>query len=83
MIPEANHNFIGKSEELMKAILDYFEEHEKNAYIKAANMGQYVSLCIPRWIDVKGVKNFRDIGGWPIKDGSGYIRERMVFRCGQ
>ncbi|KAI9302522.1 tyrosine phosphatase family-domain-containing protein [Cunninghamella echinulata] len=45
-------------------------------------MGQHVSLCIPRWIDVKGVKNFRDIGGWPTKDGSGYIRERTVFRCG-
>ncbi|KAI8344805.1 tyrosine phosphatase family-domain-containing protein [Chlamydoabsidia padenii] len=45
-------------------------------------MGQHVSVCIPRWIDVKGVKNFRDIGGWPLKDGSGYIRERIVFRCG-
>jgi hypothetical protein len=27
--------------------------------------------------------NFRDIGGWDIKGGNGYIRERMVFRCGQ
>ncbi|KAI7849686.1 protein-tyrosine phosphatase-like protein [Circinella umbellata] len=45
-------------------------------------MGQSVSLCIPRWIDVQGVKNFRDIGGWPVRDGSGYIRERFVFRCG-
>ncbi|ORZ21147.1 tyrosine phosphatase family-domain-containing protein [Absidia repens] len=45
-------------------------------------MGQHVSVCIPRWIDVKGVKNFRDIGGWPLKDGSGYIRDRLVFRCG-
>ena len=46
-------------------------------------MGQSVSVCIPRWIDVQGVKNFRDIGGWPVRDGSGYIRERFVFRCGQ
>ncbi|EIE79358.1 hypothetical protein RO3G_04063 [Rhizopus delemar RA 99-880] len=45
-------------------------------------MGQHNSLVIPRWIDVEGVKNFRDIGGWPIKDGNGYIRERIVFRCG-
>ncbi|KAI8331589.1 tyrosine phosphatase family-domain-containing protein [Chlamydoabsidia padenii] len=45
-------------------------------------MGQHVSMCIPRWIDVEGVRNFRDIGGWPLKDGSGYIRERLVFRCG-
>ncbi|KAI7888308.1 tyrosine phosphatase family-domain-containing protein [Mucor mucedo] len=45
-------------------------------------MGQHVSVTIPRWIDIPGVKNFRDIGGWPLKDGSGYIRERTVFRCG-
>ncbi|KAI7902353.1 tyrosine phosphatase family-domain-containing protein [Cokeromyces recurvatus] len=45
-------------------------------------MGQHVSVCIPRWIDVPGVKNFRDIGGWPVKDGNGYIKERIVFRCG-
>ncbi|ORY96867.1 tyrosine phosphatase family-domain-containing protein [Syncephalastrum racemosum] len=45
-------------------------------------MGQHVSMVTPRWIDVEGVKNFRDIGGWPLRDGSGYIRERTVFRCG-
>ncbi|RCH91440.1 hypothetical protein CU098_003812, partial [Rhizopus stolonifer] len=45
-------------------------------------MGQGASLVIPRWIDVEGVRNFRDIGGWPLKDGSGYIRERTVFRSG-
>ncbi|KAI9264056.1 tyrosine phosphatase family-domain-containing protein [Phascolomyces articulosus] len=42
-----------------------------------------MNVCIPRWIDVEGVKNFRDIGGWPIKDGSGYVRERTVFRSAQ
>ncbi|ORX61357.1 hypothetical protein DM01DRAFT_1361255 [Hesseltinella vesiculosa] len=45
-------------------------------------MSQHASVTIPRWIDVEGIKNFRDIGGWPVKDGSGYIRERVVFRCG-
>ncbi|KAI8142398.1 tyrosine phosphatase family-domain-containing protein [Fennellomyces sp. T-0311] len=45
-------------------------------------MGQSTGMVVPRWIDVQGVKNFRDIGGWPVRDGRGYIRERFVFRCG-
>ncbi|KAI7869863.1 protein-tyrosine phosphatase-like protein [Spinellus fusiger] len=45
-------------------------------------MGHPSGVTIPRWIDIEGVKNFRDLGGWPLKDGSGYIRERIVFRCG-
>lgn len=34
LFPGANHNFIGKYEEIVQAILEYFEEHEKNAYEK-------------------------------------------------
>jgi hypothetical protein len=83
LIPGASHDFGGQHEELVTIIVDYFEQHEKDPYVKAMVMGQHVSVCIPRWIDVKGVKNFRDIGGWPLKNGSGYIRERVVFRCGQ
>lgn len=100
LIPDADHNFKGKYEEVVNVILEYFELHEKDAFEKgntnvdasqphiskkwsAKNMGQHVSLCMPRWIDVEGVKNFRDLGGWPLRDGSGYIRERFIFRCGQ
>ncbi|KAG0169805.1 hypothetical protein DFQ28_002856 [Apophysomyces sp. BC1034] len=82
LIPNADHNFSGKAEEIVQTIVDYFVTHEQDAYEKAVAMGQHVSLCIPRWIDVEGVKNFRDLGGWPLKDGSGYIRERVIFRCG-
>ncbi|KAL1928938.1 hypothetical protein VTP01DRAFT_1997 [Rhizomucor pusillus] len=82
LIPDADHNFKGKYEEVVNVILEYFELHEKDAFEKAKNMGQHVSLCMPRWIDVEGVKNFRDLGGWPLRDGSGYIRERFIFRCG-
>jgi hypothetical protein len=68
---------------MVDTILKHFDKHEKDAYKKQLAMGQNVSVCIPRWIDVEGVKNFRDLGGWPLKDGSGYIRERTIFRCGQ
>ncbi|ORZ25519.1 tyrosine phosphatase family-domain-containing protein [Absidia repens] len=44
-------------------------------------MNLHSGIIVPRWIDVQGVKNFRDLGGWPTKDGSGYVRERTIFRC--
>lgn len=83
LIPEGDHNFKGRFEDVTKAIVDFFAKHEKSDYKRALAMGQHTALVIPRWVDVDGARNFRDIGGWPIKDGSGYIRERTVFRSGQ
>ncbi|ORZ25512.1 Tyrosine/serine-protein phosphatase IphP-type [Absidia repens] len=45
-------------------------------------MNLHSGVIVPRWIDVQGVKNFRDLGGWLVKDGTGYVRERTIFRCG-
>ncbi|KAI8984742.1 protein-tyrosine phosphatase-like protein [Mycotypha africana] len=80
LIEGADHNFRGKFEELTVVVLDFFQKHEHNQYQRAISMGQGSGLIIPRWIDVDGVRNFRDIGGWPTKDKAGYIRERVVFR---
>ncbi|KAI8384056.1 protein-tyrosine phosphatase-like protein [Blakeslea trispora] len=82
LIPEADHNFKGRFEIITKEVVDFFVQHEMNSYLKAIRMGQHAGISIPRWIDVEGVRNFRDIGGWPVQDGSGYIRERVVFRSG-
>ncbi|CAO0802452.1 unnamed protein product [Mucor circinelloides] len=82
LVPDADHQFTNQHEFLIDTIIEHFDKHSKDAYQKTMLMGQHVSVCIPRWIDIPGVKNFRDIGGWPLKDGSGYIRERIVFRCG-
>ncbi|CAO3689494.1 unnamed protein product [Umbelopsis ramanniana] len=81
LFPKADHNFKGCYQELVDTILRYFKVHENEA-ARAWSLGLTKSLTIPRWIDVEGVMNFRDIGGWDVKGGSGYIRERMVFRCG-
>lgn len=83
LLPEGDHNFKGQYEHVVKAIVSFFEKHEKNDYRKAVGMGQHTGLVLPRWIDIEGVRNFRDIGGWLVQDGSGYIRERVVFRSGQ
>lgn len=36
----------------------------------------------PRWIEVDGISNVRDIGAWRTKDG-GRIRQGMVYRGGE
>ncbi|KAI8637892.1 protein-tyrosine phosphatase-like protein [Parasitella parasitica] len=82
LLPEGDHNFRGQFEQVTKVVIDFFAKHEHDNYQRALAMGQTTSLVIPRWIDIDGVSNFRDIGGWPLKDGSGYIRERVVFRSG-
>ncbi|KAG1057253.1 hypothetical protein G6F46_010801 [Rhizopus delemar] len=82
LLPEGDHNFKGQYEQVVKAIVSFFEKHEKNDYRKAVGMGQHTGLVLPRWIDIEGVRNFRDIGGWLVQDGRGYIRERVVFRSG-
>lgn len=83
IIHGADHNFKGHFEEIVKVIVDYLMKHENDSFEKATSMRHPYSVTIPRWIDVPNVQNFRDIGGYPIEDGSGYIRERTIFRCGQ
>ncbi|KAL0144371.1 protein-tyrosine phosphatase-like protein [Mucor lusitanicus] len=82
LLPEGDHNFRGQYEQVTKVVVDFFAQHEHDNYQRALAMGQTTSLVLPRWVDIDGVNNFRDIGGWPLKDGSGYIRERLVFRSG-
>lgn len=81
LIPEADHNFKGHFHQVTDAIIQFLDKLDH--YQRAKLIGQHVGLVIPRWIDIEGVRNFRDIGAWPLKDGSGYIRERIVFRSGQ
>lgn len=82
LLPEGDHNFRGQFEQVTQVVVDFFSKHEHDNYQRALSMGQTTSLVIPRWVDIDGVNNFRDVGGWPLKDGSGYIRERLVFRSG-
>lgn len=40
-----------------------------------------ISLPSPPFVDVTGIANFRDIGGYPTVDQSSSIRQELVFRC--
>ncbi|CAO3597786.1 unnamed protein product [Absidia cylindrospora] len=82
LLPDTDHNFTGHHQDVVKTIVDHLNKHEDDAYEKMTTMNLHSGVIVPRWIDVQGVKNFRDLGGWPIKDGSGYVRERTIFRCG-
>lgn len=71
----------------MSVISRYFDvESAKEAFWRH---GAGMSVQVPRWIQVEGVRNFRDLGGWPLRSGSNgatqgsYFRERMIFRCGE
>jgi hypothetical protein len=83
LLPDADHNFKGHFEDVVSTIVDHLNKHESDAYEKMISMNFHSGVMIPRWIDVEGVKNFRDLGGWPLKDGTGYVRERSIFRCAQ
>ncbi|KAF7728142.1 hypothetical protein EC973_006657 [Apophysomyces ossiformis] len=77
LIPDADHTFKGKFEELVDKVVGYFEKH-KNPYEREVAIGQRASVCLPRWIDIEGVRNFRDIGGWSTKDGLTAITEKGI-----
>lgn len=58
-------------------------------YITASVNNQTITLdpittanCLPRVINVDGVKNVRDIGGWQTADGH-KVRQGMIYRCGR
>ncbi|RUS15872.1 protein-tyrosine phosphatase-like protein [Endogone sp. FLAS-F59071] len=83
LFPGADHNYQGHYEELVSVVSRYFDiESAKEVFWRH---GAGMSVQVPRWIQVEGVRNFRDLGGWSLRSGSNgtaYFRERMIFRCG-
>ncbi|ODQ64261.1 alpha/beta-hydrolase [Nadsonia fulvescens var. elongata DSM 6958] len=35
---------------------------------------------IPRWKEISGIHNFRDLGGWPIAN-LGFVKPGLIYRC--
>ncbi|RUP44564.1 hypothetical protein BC936DRAFT_149287 [Jimgerdemannia flammicorona] len=86
LIEGADHNYNGCYPELASIVSQYFtNEAAKEAFWQH---GAGVTVRVPRWIQVEGVRNFRDLGGWPVRptsDGVGegwHFKERMIFRSG-
>ncbi len=55
-------------------------EHGKDCLQAESTVGQFITNPKPpRWINVPGITNVRDIGGYPLPEGS-RVRQGMVFR---
>ncbi|KAF8429124.1 protein-tyrosine phosphatase-like protein [Tirmania nivea] len=35
------------------------------------------------WVPIPGIANFRDIGGYPIANGTGSVRKGLIYRCAE
>ncbi|RUS17429.1 Alpha/Beta hydrolase protein [Endogone sp. FLAS-F59071] len=87
LLPSADHTFSNPQHaaQLVDAVVRYFSREGERE--RSWRNGTGRSIQIPRWISVDGYRNFRDLGGWPVKgwDGStvGYVRERLIFRGGE
>lgn len=62
LLPNANHNFVGKNNQVVAIIVDYFSPiHER---VRFWNRHERMGTELNRWIDTPGVQNVRDLGGW-------------------
>lgn len=99
IIPQANHNFQGKptlgnntendmhdyNYKAIEVMIDYLKpENEIQRFFSISLQ----SRDFPRWKLIKGISNFRDIGGWRIdkprfsdSNKLSFVKLNTVFRC--
>ncbi|CAG8530495.1 10573_t:CDS:10 [Funneliformis caledonium] len=85
IIMGANHAYTNHSNELISLIKEYFSNEFQSKRFLERNR---FMTRIPRYLDVDGVMNFRDLGGYPCKINGGslkqcYFRKRYIFRSGE
>ncbi|EXX77303.1 uncharacterized protein OCT59_024620 [Rhizophagus irregularis] len=74
----ANHSYSDHHNELVSAIREYFSDEFQSTRFFEKN--KFMS-SIPRYLNVEGVTNFRDLGGYPNVTRK-YVRKRFIFRSG-
>ncbi|GBC08817.1 hypothetical protein RclHR1_00840018 [Rhizophagus clarus] len=78
IIIDANHSFTNHHNELVSSIVEYFS----NEFQSTRFFERYKFMSsIPRYLNVEGIVNFRDIGGYPNATRK-YVRKRFIFRSG-
>src|SRR5947209_20141545 len=86
IIMGANHSYTKHSNELVSSITEYFSDKFQST--KFFERNKYMNK-IPRYLDIEGVINFRDFGGYPCVDIydenpiKKYVRERFIFGSGK
>ncbi|CAI2172911.1 15257_t:CDS:10 [Funneliformis geosporum] len=84
IIMGANHAYTNHSNELISSITEYFSNEFQSKRFFERN--RFMSR-IPKYLDVDGVTNFRDLGGYPCNISGRnlkqrYVRKRFIFRSG-
>lgn len=87
LVPLADHNFFipatsttprqNRNPQVADLIATWLgPDGERDRFAtRAASIGS-----IPRWKDVDGVSNFRDLGGWQTRTAD-YVKPHRIFRC--
>ncbi|KAJ3409718.1 hypothetical protein HDV05_004292 [Chytridiales sp. JEL 0842] len=79
LFPDANHNYSNDdgvhSEFLVSGIIEWLDEVERG-------MGSFLRCYLGegRVVNVGGVQNFRDAGGYPCGNGK-FVKRGLVYRC--
>jgi len=70
-----------RTEKLVETIVDWLSIGSRAG--RTARLDRpFKSIGMPRFIQLEGVKNCRDLGGYPTADGR-IVRPRRLFRSGE
>lgn len=59
----------------------YVDARLEDGAIERSEGGQFKTDDLPpRWINLPGISNVRDVGGWKTADGTKRIRQGMIYR---
>ncbi|CAN6613480.1 hypothetical protein TRVA0_005S02674 [Trichomonascus vanleenenianus] len=89
LIRDADHNFyqfvvreettekVNHNQEVSDLVCDWLDPaNERERFLQNVDTGRF-----PRWHDIEGVYNFRDLGNYSTKSGA-LVRPGIVYRCG-
>ncbi|CAM9011027.1 unnamed protein product [Wickerhamomyces anomalus] len=75
--PLNKRNKVNYNYQATEIIIDYLSSANDLARFKTSTDIVYQS---PRWREIDGIANFRDIGGWRTKDNKHYVKSGVIFR---
>ena len=59
----------------------YVDARLEDGSVERSNGGQFKTDDLPpRWINLPGISNVRDVGGWKTADGTKRIRQGLIYR---
>lgn len=71
--------FLSHSQDVSDVIINFLSHHDarKRFYERTKSIHRF----LPRWKNIEGVSNFRDIGGYFAAGGKKHVRYNLAYRC--